>query len=240
MKFFPCLFIALACFQAAFAQSAAISPRKIVYFRSNPASADKARVTVVYPKVRTANAVLSRRIENAIGFAQLTGLNTRRGVDDDQWLESAEYTVDYNKKGVLSITVSMSGTGAFSSTLSRSVVVDLKTGRRITAGKAFRDLPGLAALVRSYQREEIEQTKKEIASQSDYPADFVNRFLDTAELTAQNLHEFSVGEEGVTFIYDYGFPRIIRPVQPAGVFLVPWRELKAFIPRGGLLGKFVY
>ena len=39
--------------------------------------------------------------------------------------------------------------------------------------------------------------------------------------------------------FDYGFPRIMLP-DPASrrTFLITWQELKPFISRRGLLGKF--
>ena len=97
----------------------------------------------------------------------------------------------------------------------------------------------MAALIRTHQKNEITEAKKEISLQSDYPVELAIRFLDTADFTVRNLREFSIGDEGVTFIYDYGFPRIIYPIQPTGNFQLTWRELKPFISRRGLLGKFI-
>jgi hypothetical protein len=234
MKFFAALFIVFCFSHGALAQSVVVTPRKVVYTRKDPVSPEKATVAVVYPKSKAANPALSRRIQKTV-----TKLDVKRDIIADQWLESAGYTVEYNKKGILSITLSMSGTGAFSSTLYRCIVVDIKTGKEATVSEVFRDLPGLAALIGTRQKDEITEAKKEIALQSDYPVEVANRFLDTADFTVRNLREFSIGDEGVTFIYDYGFPRTIYPIQPAGNFQLTWKELKPFISRRGLLGKFI-
>lgn len=239
MKFFACLFFVSACIAGVSAQSVVVTPRKVVYRRTNAVSEDKTRVTVVYPRINAATRSLSRRIEKTIGMAGLIGLDPKRGFDGDQWLESAGYYVDYNKRGLLAITLSMNGTGAFSSSHFRYLVIDLKTGEAAAANKVFTDLPGLAALVRARQKIDIAQAKEVIALEVDYSLDLAYRFLDTADFTAENLVEFSVSDEGVTFIYDYGFPRTIYPIEPAGNFLIPWSELKPFISRGGLLEKFV-
>ena len=234
MKILACFFIVFACIPAVFAQRVVIKPREAIYYRKAAVSVEKARVTVVYPKIKASTTALSRRIQKTV-----SKLDVKRDIIADQWLESAGYFVDYNKNGILSITLSMSGTGAFSSTLYRYLVVDSKTGEEVSINRVFRDLPGLAALIRTRQKNEITEAKKEIGLQSDYPAELAIRFLDTADFTVQNLREFSVRDEGVTFIYDYGFPRIIYPIQPNGNFQLTWRELKPFISRRGLLGKFI-
>jgi len=234
MKFFSALFVVFCFSHGVLAQSVVVTPRKVIYNRKNAVSEEKARVTVVYPKIKASTATLSRRIQKTV-----TKLDVKRDIITDQWLESAEYFVGYNKNGILSITLSMSGTGAFSSTLYRHLVVDLKTGEEASIIRIFNDLPGLAALIRTHQKNEITEAKKEISLPSDYSSELANRFLDTADFTVQNLREFSISDEGVTFIYDYGFPRIIYPIQPNGNFQLTWKELKPFISRRGLLGKFI-
>jgi hypothetical protein len=234
MKFFASLLIVFACFSGVCAQRVVITPREVVYNRKNAESVEKARVTVVYPRIRAANPALTRRIQKTV-----TKLDVKRDIIADQWLESAGYFVGYNKNGILSITLSMSGTGAFSSTLYRYLVVDIKTGEEASIHRVFKDLSGLATLIRTHQKNEVTEAKKEIALQSDYPTELAIRFLDTADFTVRNLREYSISDEGVTFIYDYGFPRIIYPIQPTGNFQLTWKELKPFISRRGLLGKFI-
>ena len=234
MKFFAALFIVFGFSHGALAQSVVVTPRKVIYNRKGPVSAEKARVTVVYPKIRASTPALSRRIQKTV-----TNLNVNRDIITDQWLESAGYFIGYNKNGILSITLSMSGTGAFSSTLHRYLVIDLKAGKEVSIDRVFKDLPGLAALLRTRQKDQITEAQKEISLQNDYSSELANRFLDTADFTVQNLREFSVHDEGVTFIYDYGFPRIIYPIQPTGNFQLAWKELKPFISRRGLLEKFI-
>ena len=115
MKFFAALFIVFCLFpRAYYAKRIVITPREVIYNRKNAVSVEKARVTVVYPKIKASTAALSRRIQKTV-----TKLDVKRDIIADQWLESAGYFVGYNKNGILSITLSMSGTGAFSSTLYR-------------------------------------------------------------------------------------------------------------------------
>ncbi len=55
----------------------------------------------------------------------------------------------------------------------------------------------------------------------------------------KNLDGFSISSEGVTFIYDYGYPHVIKAIEPYGEFLLKWQELKPFIRPDGLLARFV-
>lgn len=221
-------------------QGILITPHRVVYKRSKPLSEDKARIVVDYPRVQGASRIISRRIERSISLERVLDLDLKREMSGDQWLESAGFVVNYNKNGILSITLSMSGTVQFYSTMERSVVVDLKSGKQVPAGSVFDDLDGVRKMVSAHQQAEIEQALLDIPKIEGY-ADFDGaRWFRDSRITLINLREFSVSEEGVTFKYDYGFPRIMLEVQPPGVFLITWSELQPFIRRRGLLGKFVY
>ena len=103
----------------------------------------------------------------------------------------------------------------------------------------FTNLEKLAAKAKVKQQAEVEKSLKEIKSDpanKDY-LDF--SFFENTNFTAENLEEFAVGDKGVTFIYDYGFPHVIFALQPEGRYFFGWAELKPFIRRDGLLAKFV-
>jgi hypothetical protein len=160
-------------------------------------------------------------------------------MNDAQWLEEATYDVNYNKNGILDITLTTSGTAAYSSEFSKTVVVDLKTGNRVAPRDVFTNLPALAAKVRKAQQAEIKKAAEEIKKDPDN-ADFdPNEFFGDAKFTVKELADFSVNEKGVTFIYDYGFPHLAITLQPEGRFFYTWAELKPFIRRGGLLARFI-
>jgi hypothetical protein len=222
-------------------QSVTITKQRVSYKRLKPNSPEKAKIVIHYPRIRSANRALSRRIERNISFAKVVDLNLADEIKSDgQWLESAWFDVNYNKKGILSITLSMSGSGHFSSTISRSVVVDLKTGRQVKSNDVFDNMDGLAKLVFKYQQAEIEQAMIDIPKMEGYGDFDSGKWFGDMTINFLNLQEFIVSDEGVTFKFDYGFPRIMLPAQPPGIFLIKWHELKPFISRLGLLGKLVY
>lgn len=234
------LLIVLAPASVALGQDVLITPKQIIYKRSKPLSEDKARIIIDYPKVRSSSHSLARRIERSISFARVMNLNLSSEIGGDQWLEAAGFFVNYNKNGVLSLTLWMSGSRHFSSTIERRVVVDLKTGRPVTADSVFDNLDGVRDLVYKRQQTEIEQAQIDIRKLEGYSDFDGGRWFADSTISLLDLQEFSVSDDGVTFRYDYGFPRIMLPAQPDGVFLIPWRELKPFIRRRGLLGKLVY
>lgn len=233
------LLIILAFSFTAFAQSVTITPRKITYKRPKPIADFKKTFIVNYPKVKAATPALSRKIESAISYEKVNDLNIEEEKSEVQWLEEADYEVGYNKNGILTITLSVSGTGAYPSVFSKTVVIDLKTGNRAAPRDVFTNLERLAAKAKVKQKAEVEKTLREIKSD---PAnkDYENfDFFDNADFTVENLEEFAVNDRGVTFIYDYGFPHVIKAFEPEGRYFFNWAELKPYIKPGGLLAKFV-
>lgn len=221
----------------AFSQSIEITPRSFVYKRSVPAFAGRDTAEVTRPVIKARTPALTRRIEKAIGFDTMIGLG-KNGLLDNDWLDSAEYRVDFNQKGILSILITMTGTGASETTLTRSVVIDTGSGRRITLARAFSDIDSVVTLVGKMHANDVAYSKAMfMIYNSDFPVDFAIRYLEETRITEGNLENFSVNEHGITFYYDYSFPRYIRALEPAGIFLVPWKELKSYLRRGGLLKK---
>lgn len=220
----------------AFSQSIEITPRTIIYKRSVPAFAGRDTAEVTRPLIKAKTRGLTRKIEKVIGYDNLIGLG-KNGLIEDDWLDSAEYRVEHNANGVLSIIISMTGTGASETTLSRSIVVDTNTGEQITLAKAFRDIDGIVKLISKRHAIEVAHEKFIIMRQSDFPVDYAIEYLEGTRVTAGNLTNFSVSKHGITFYYDYSFPRYIRALQPSGIFRVSWGELKPFLRCGGLLKK---
>ena len=135
--------------------------------------------------------------------------------------------------------MSVEGSGAYPSNYNKTVVVDTKTGNRITPQNAFTNLPKLTAKIKAAQKTEAAKAIKEIK------ADPENKDFDSFDLfenagyKAENLSEFAVDDKGVTFIFDYGFPHVVLALQPDGRYFFSWAEIKPFIKRDGLLAKFI-
>lgn len=100
--------------------------------------------------------------------------------------------------------------------------------------KSFTHLQGFASVVKKAQLAEIEEGIKTISEDPEHDGSDPAALFENADFTADDLDNFSVGEKGVTFIYDYGFPHVIQACQPSGNYFFTWNELKPYIKPGGL------
>lgn len=238
------LFFAVILLAAVFAvsgpaQSVTITPKKVTYTRQKPLSDYKKTFIVRFPKVKASTPAISKKIESTISYSKVLGLNINEEIRDIQWLEEADYDVNYNSRGLLVITLQMNGSGAYPDGTSKAVVVDLKTGNRVRVADVFTNLSGLTAMVKKSRKSEIAKAEKEIKE------DPANGDIDPAALfdgknfTVKDLDEFEVSRTGATFIYDYGFPHVVQALEPGGRYSYTWTQLKPYIKRGSLLAKFV-
>lgn len=234
------LLIHLFCFALiGFGQSVVIVPKKITYTRTKPISEYNKNFTITYPIVQVGSTKLAKKIEASISYEKVMSFSVDNEINDSQWLEEAEYSVYYNQKGVLCIYLSFSGTGAYETFWGKYAVVDLKTGNRVFVKDVFKNLNGLAAMIRKIQKEEIEITTKEIKQAKDYGEVNTDDLFKYVDFKPINLENFSLNADGVIFQYHYGFPRIYYPLEPSGNYFISWKEIKPFIKRDGLLEKFI-
>lgn len=222
-----------------FAQTVTITPKKTVYRRPKPMVDFKKSFTVTRPIARAATPALSRRITAAISPEAVLELNIKEELSEYQWLEEAEFETLYNKNRVLSIRQWMTGTAAYPDSVTRYVVVDVRTGNRLKISDAFAKLDGLAALLKDLQQAEVKSAILAIKADPENKDADPDQLFESADFKAGDLKDYSVADYGVTFYYDYGFPRVIEALQPPGEFKLTWSQLKPYIRPGGLLARFV-
>lgn len=238
-KILPGLLVILAFSTVVFAQSVKVTPQKVTYKRPKPLMDFKKTFSVTYPKVSGLTPALNKKVESAISFEKNFDFNLKEEITEIQWLEETHFNVDYNKNGILSITLTVMGTGAYPSTYNKSVVVNLKTGNQVKPQNVFNDLAKLSAQIKKAQQAEMKKALEEIEREYKEEKDFAAEYFQNTDFTAENLDEISVGDNGVTFIYDYGFPHAAKALEPEGRYFFSWSQLKPFIKPDGLLGQFV-
>jgi hypothetical protein len=222
----------------AYAQTITVAPNKTTYRRPKPISSYKKSFVVTRPKIRGASPLIAKKIEASISYEKNFDLNVPDEIKGTQWLEEASYNVDYNKNGILGVSLTIEGSGAYPDGSTKPVVVNVKTGSRVLPADVFTNLNELAAKARIKQHAEIKQGLIDI--KKDEPdADSPENLFESANFTAANLKEFSVSDKGVTFWYDYGFPHVIEAMQPEGRFFFSWAQLKPYIKKGSLFAQFV-
>lgn len=211
-----------------------ITPKETEYTRTGENVPDhKKKFTVKYPVISgVKNPMLRKRIENSISYWS----NFETKLDEnlsDTWLYSLDYAVNYNKNSILDIRLVMEGSGAYPSMTDRNLVIDLRTGKRVYLADAFRNIGKLLVKIEKKQNAEI----KASAIEDEITEEELRVEIGTRSV--KKLEEFSVGEKGVTFLFDYDFPHAIKALEPPGKFFFTWRELRPHIKRGGLLEQFV-
>ena len=237
MLAFLCVVASLSTFvPPVLSQVVAITPRKTVYRRSKPLQDFKRTFTVRRPIAKAATPALSRKITAAISLEKVLQLNIKEELSEYQWVEEADYKVLYNQNGVLCVEQWMTGTAAYPDSVTKRVVVDVKTGLAVRPADVFKDLPALAALVKKLQTAEVAAATKELRSDPDARPEEL--FTET-NFTVADFGEFAVDARGVTFFYDYGFPHVLEALQPAGEYRFSWAELKPFVRTDRLLARFV-
>ena len=221
----------------AFGQSVTISHKKVTYKRPKPEMDYKKSFTINYPIAKAATPALSAKINKAISPITVLGINLKEEFGELQWLEESDYEVNYNTDGILCLDLFMEGSAAYPSSLTKTVVVDIKTGHVAKPAAVFTNIPGLVALIKEMQKKEIAasiiEIKKDPVNEEPTPEPL---FAD-ANFTAKDLNGFVISAEGVTFKYNYGFPHVIQALQPDGLFFFTWKKFKPFIKSGGLLAR---
>ncbi len=229
--------ICIAAFSTlAFGQHVTITKKTVTYKRPKPRMFKKT-FTIEFPVVKASTPALSRKIEKAISPLSVLGISIKEEMSEYQWLEASDFEVLYNDNGVICVSHSMEGTAAYPSSMTRTVVVDAKTGIVAKPSAVFTNIPGLIAMIKKDQKEEIAASIIEIKKEPDWQEPNPERLFENADFKAANLEGYSVSKDGVMFNYSYGFPHVIQAIEPAGVFSYTWAQMKPYIKRGGLLGR---
>jgi hypothetical protein len=238
IKFLLCLVFVFAFSSFTFAQTVKITSKRTVYKRKNPEASDyKRSFTITYPKVSGVSAALVKKIEGNLSFENAFEFSLKDEISTSYGLDWADFTVLYNKFGILNVELSEEVSGAYPSTYNKSIVINTKTGERVKAADIFTKLSELAAKVKKSQAADI---KKGIVrmKKENIDAEDAAEYFNNTDYTAENLDDFSISDKGVTFRYDYEFAHALLALQPDGRFFYSWAQLKPFIKRGGLLARF--
>lgn len=235
---FSFLFIFLFTASFSFAQKVSVTPKKVTYKRPKTEMDHKKTFTVIRPIVKGLTPALNKKVESAISYEKIFNLNVKDEINEAQWLSEASFVVDYNKNGILGMSLIMEGSGAYPSTYTKYVVVDLKTGNRIRPQDVFTKLSGLVAMNKKAQQAEIKKAVAEIKKEMPEEEN-PSSFFENSDFTLENLNEFFVSDKGVTFDYDYGFPHVILALEPTGMYFFSWAQLKPYVKNDGAFGKFV-
>lgn len=234
---FAILFILLTFSAISFAQAVTVGRLEKVYTRPKPLSEWKTSFQIAWPKITAKTPALSKKIEGLISYEKNFDFTVKEEIDEIQWLEKAYYDICHNKGKTLCIALTIEGSGAYPSGLTKYLVINTETGTQATAATEFVAVPKLASYLNYKLQAEIKESIKMLKDDKD------NADIDPTELfrgkkfTTKDLDGFSVDDEGVTFRYQYNFVHAVQALEPDGTFFVEWSEIKSFLKPGSLLAS---
>lgn len=231
-----------------FPQSVTIKPKKVVYTRKGKVTMKEKRTfTITYPVVAGAISVAAKKkLENTLSYWRVFETTLQENLTEYEWLTEMSYTVNYNKNGVLDVSLTQEGVGAYPDGRTVVLIVDLKTGKQVKFADVF-NTASRAKLAEKVDRN-LSDEKKEIVESikndkisfsTDAERNSSIEMVEQLKFTSEDFDEFSVSDKGVTIIYDAGFPHVVQALQPDGHYLFTWAEIKPFIKADSLLGRFV-
>ncbi len=219
------------------AQSVVIKPNKVVYTRTAPISEYKKTFEITWPKVKAATPTISKKIEMILNYEKLFDFTVAEEKSEIQWLEEASYEVGYNDKNALSIELSIQGSGAYPSGVTKHLVINTATGTRATSATEFTNTAKLISKLNSVLKSEIAASLKEIKADKENGDIVPEELFEGKSFTAGDLKEFSIDADGITFHYAYNFVHAVKALEPIGEFKMSWAEIKPYLRRGGLLAS---
>ena len=224
---------------------AIIQRRRVVLVRSAKLVKEfpyKKRAVVVYPIVSGLSAPVLRRVRAVFDFKNIFDYSLKE-YREDTWLDEFGYKVNHNGNYLLDITFSQSGSGAYPDDQTKHFLVNLKNGNVIKASDVFvaAKLGSLSVMVNRKLQAELKEILEGLKDSKSDPEDVrtASEAQEPLQFKVEDLNEFSVGKKGVTFLYDAGYPHVIRALEPAGRYFFSYSELKPFIKHDGPLGKFL-
>jgi len=223
-----------------------VKPRTIVIVRSGQIAKEfpeKKRATVKFPLVSgLSDARVLRRVQTMLQVKNVFDTSVAE-YRDGNWLEEFTYKLNYNNNYILDITFEQSGLGAYPDTQTKHFAINLKNGGVIKASDAFQPqkLGALLEMVKRKFQAELKQILVDLRESRSDPEDIriAKEAQEALEYKLADLDEFAVGDKGITFLYDAGYPHAIQAFEPEGRYFFSYAELKPYIKRDGPLGQFV-
>ena len=211
-----------------------ITSKKVKYTRDFEGISEyKKTFEINYPVVSgISDAAVAKRLEDSISYWK-NFKTTLKDSSEDSWLENLDYKINYNKNSILDISLAMEGSGAYPSMARETLVIDVKTGKRVYIADAFINIGKLLVKIEKAQERAIAESAKE----DEISVEEIKEEMKRS--SSYTLEEFSVSDKGATFLFNYGFPHAIKAMEPNGRYFFTWREMRTHIKRDGLLGRFV-
>lgn len=232
---------------AAADERAVVTRRRVVITRTGRIARqfpERRRAVVTYPVVSgLSDARVLRKVRAALDLKNVFD-TTLAEYRQDAWLEELDFKVNYNKNRLLDITFWQTGTGAYPDSHEKHFTISLQTGDVLKAADVFEPgaLHALAALAHEKLRAEVQELVRVVERDDQIAAEerpALKEALSGLSFKLEDLDQFVVGDRGLTFLYDAGFPHVTKALEPDGEYFFTYAQLAPYIRRDGPLGRFV-
>ncbi len=225
--------------------SVTVRPRKIIIRRSAAVTKhapERKSAVIVLPIVTgLSDPKVLARVRAALDIKNAFQ-STLQEYREDTWLSDFGYHVNYNADYLLDVTFTQNGIGAYPDTHQHHLLLNLRNGARVRAAEAFEPtkLDALIDLVNSELKRELQKLKSEHMAdlQNEDERQTLSDAYGHLEFDRLTIDEFEVGKTGVTFLFDAGFPHVMKALEPEGRYFFSYKTLNDYIRRDGPLGKF--
>ncbi len=222
------------------AQSVTITPEKVTYTRPQPLTEFKKTFEITFPRVNARTPALSKKIESMLDYEKLFDFTIAEEKGESQWLEEASYEVGFNEKRALSIALSIQGSGAYPSGVTKHLVINTATGNRATPATEFTNTVKLVSKLSGMLKKEIREAIRKIQADKENEDIVPSELFAGKRFRTADLQEFSIGTDGVTFHYAYNFVHAVQALEPEGKFRLSWAEISPYLRKGGLLASIAH
>lgn len=240
-------------------------PVKLVTVAAGPAGETYGRFEL--PQVQLPDAALAGRLNQAIvaaaagfeGQADWAGLSGQQVVqrclreyrqNNQQGLTSLSYSVVYNDHGLLTLAQISEYMGAYPSSDTRSMVFDVRTGRRLTMADLVRDTTALRDAWRAKISQRVagflRDAPQNFADDPDLAQELPQllRWNAATRQVAFDAHEprfydVAVTPRGLTLTYSFGFPHVIQAAEPEQDYSFTYAELRPLLRLDGPLAPLL-
>ena len=232
-----------------------VFPSEKVYARLNIKDEDwRKEFTVRYPIMDGLKSEsISLKINSILNYEKVFDISLIDSIESETWLTDLDYTIKLLKKPFLCIEFLMEGTGAYPTITTQNLLINYETGERVLAKDIFNkeSLKRLTSIINEFIQ--IDLTKSMIMENylDEIPLKLVDNetvdsdnilwndriYLD--EFTIKDLDNFSIDETGITFEFDFHFPRLLKFIEPEGKYYFEFSSLKQFIKKNSEIEKFI-
>lgn len=141
----------------------------------------------------------------------------------------------------------MDGIGAYPWHVSQNLVINFETGdvMKITDLLDEEHLSRLASVITEFVQLDFEIANlkdiyhEEIPIKPKRKSSILKKYHGEQKFTPDNFQDFYFNEYSITFIYYFGFPHVIKAIEPEGHYSFDYYSLKNFIKKDSEFEKFV-